>query len=83
MSYLCSDGAAFANNPEGAGVIVTSIEPGSPAAYSGLRPRDVINSVNKLRVDDIDSFRSAVKQSKSSLLLHINRDSGSLYLVIK
>jgi len=77
------DGASFENNPGGAGVIVTSIEPNSPAAYSSLRSRDVIDSVNKQPTDDIDSFRSALKQSKSSILLHITRDSGSLYLVIK
>ncbi len=76
-------GATFANNREGAGVIVISIEPGSPAAYSGLRSQDIIDGVNKQRTDDIDSFRSAIKQSKSSILLHIYRDSGSLYLVVK
>jgi len=77
------DGVSFENNPAGAGVIVTSIEPHTRAAYGGLRLRDVIDSVNKQPVDDIDSFRSALKHNKSSILLHVKRDSGSLYLVIK
>ena len=53
------------------------------AAYSGLRPRDVIDSVIKQSIDDVDSFRSALERGKDSILLHINRNSGSLYLVIK
>jgi serine protease Do/serine protease DegQ len=77
------EGARFENNPEGTGVIVTSLEANSPAANSGLRPGDVVDSVNRKPVDDIDSFRSALKQSKSSILLHIKRKAGSLYLVIK
>jgi serine protease Do/serine protease DegQ len=76
-------GATFADNPEGPGVVVISIELGSRSAYSGLRSQDIIDSVNKKRTDDIDSFRAAIKQSKSSILLHIYRDSGSFYLVIK
>jgi len=77
------EGARFENNPEGTGVIVTSLEANSPAANSGLRPGDVVDSVNRKPVDDIDSFRSALKQAKSPILLHINRKSGSLYIVIK
>lgn len=77
------NGASFADNPAGDGVLVTAVEANSAAAYNGLRPRDVIESVNKQHMADLDAFRHALEQSKSSVLLHIKRDSGSLYLVIK
>lgn len=75
------EGAQFENNLRG-GVVVTSLAPNSPAARSGLRTRDIIVSVNRQPVNDIGSFKKALKQSQSSVLLHINRGAGSLFVVI-
>ena len=77
------EGARFENNPDGKGVIVTQIAPNSAAFYSGLRIDDVIVGANKQRVYDIDSFSKALKRSQSSLLLRINRNGGSLFIVIR
>lgn len=77
------DGAHLENNPEGQGVLVTNLAPNSPAAYSGLRPGDVILSANKIRVYDIKSLQRALKRNSSSVLLQINRNGSSLFIVIR
>ncbi|MBT8433218.1 MAG: PDZ domain-containing protein, partial [Gammaproteobacteria bacterium] len=76
------DGVQFENQPSGDGVAVVSVSPGSVAANSGLRSGDIIVSVNRKFVDDIDSLRSALKESQSSVLLHVNRNAGSLFIVL-
>ena len=67
-------GLRIDNNPDGEGVLVVGVAPNSPAAYSGLRPGDVIVSANKRRVRDIDSFRAALELSKTSILLRVERN---------
>ena len=71
------------NNPEGDGVVVLEVAPNSPPAYAGLRAGDVIIGANKRRVIDIESLRSALRLSENSVLLHINRNGGSLFIVIR
>lgn len=77
------EGARFENNPDGEGVIVAGLSPNSGAAYSGLRPGDVILGANRKRVTDLESFKKALTLSDSSVLLHISRSGHSLYLVIR
>jgi S1-C subfamily serine protease len=38
------------------GVIVTSVEPGSPAEKAGLRPRDVIVAFGEAKTPDVDAL---------------------------
>lgn len=77
------EGAQFEDARNGRGVVVTNIAPGSPAASSGLRKGDLIIGANRVRVDDLKSLNKALKRSKDSILLHVQRGMGSLYLVIK
>ena len=77
------DGAHLENNPDGEGVLVTNLAPNSVAAYSGLRPGDVILSANKVRVHDIESLQRALKRNSSAVLLQINRSGSSLFIVIR
>jgi Do/DeqQ family serine protease len=76
-------GLRIDNNPDGDGVLVVGLDPNSPAAYSGLRPGDVIVGTNKRRVRDIESFRAALRLSDPSILLRVERNGGSLYIVIR
>ena len=77
------EGAQFADDPDGNGVIVKRLTPNSIAAYSGLRNGDLIIAANKQRIYDLKSFRQALKQNKKAILLQINRGGGSLFIVIR
>lgn len=77
------DGASFENNPDGEGVVVAGLSPNSPAAYSGLRPGDIILGANRQRVTNIKSFKKALSGTKQSVLLYIERNGRSLYLVVR
>jgi Do/DeqQ family serine protease len=77
------DGAQFENNPDGEGVVVAGLSPNSAAAYSGLRPGDIIVGANRQRVRDIKSFKEALSHSNQSVLLQINRNGRGLYLVVR
>lgn len=74
-------GATFAA-ADSQGVEVVRVEPGSPAAYAGLRPGDVITAVNRKPVSSVEAFRSAAGQSER-LLLSIQRGEGALFLLIQ
>ena len=76
-------GLRVETNTDGDGVLVIDLAPNSPAAYSGLRPGDVIVGTNKRRVRDIGSFREALALSKTSILLRVERNGGSLFIVIR
>ncbi|MGH1485847.1 MAG: DegQ family serine endoprotease [Cellvibrionaceae bacterium] len=75
-------GATVENYSDG-GVVISSLAPNSPAAYSGLRSGDIITGANQQRVFDVNSFKKALSKNSRSILLHIHRNGGSLYLVIR
>lgn len=77
------DGVQYENDSDQKGVRVASIAPNSKAAYSGLRPGDIIVAANKRRVNDIESLQKALSKNKSAVLLQVNRRGGSLFIVIQ
>jgi len=77
------EGVTVENNAEGPGVVVSAIGPNTTAAYSGLRPNDLIIGVNKLRVANLKKFSQALTRNKTAILLHINRGGRGIYLVIR
>lgn len=66
------------------GMVVTSIEPISPAADAGLQPGDVIIQVNRQPVSNVAELKSALTQTKGRpALLLINRRGVNLYLTMR
>ena len=65
------------------GVTVLEIKRGSLAWVSGLRTNDVITSVNKNPVKNLEEFLAAVDKKNDSLLLRIVRGNMATFIVIK
>ena len=64
------------------GVQVLSIERGSPAAQSGLRPGDIISAANREPVASTTELRE-IAEGSQQLLLHIRRGNGALFLLLQ
>jgi len=65
------------------GVVVTQVQPDSPAADAGIKRGDVVQEVNRHAVKSASDFRDAVSQSAKSLLLLIQRDDKTIYAVVE
>ncbi len=78
------EGAQFAaiTASSGAGIDVTEVEPGSPAAQRGLRPGDVIMAVNRQRVQNLQQLRE-IAASNRILFLLVRRGDRELMLQIR
>jgi serine protease Do len=66
------------------GVVVTDIEPESPAERAGLQKGDVIREINRKPVKDVKDFERLTSQlsSRSSVLILINRGNSAIFLSI-
>ena len=67
-----------------AGVVVTGVEPGSPAAEAMIQVGDVIQAVNRKPVKNVDEFVKIVEKAKDggSLLLLVQRGANSLFAAV-
>jgi serine protease Do len=61
------------------GVLAVEVEEGSPAEQAGLQPGDVINEINRVRIENVSDYQSAIAQVKGNALVRTNRG----YVVIK
>ena len=79
-------GAKFAgltarhNQQNISGVLLDELDQRSRLAREGLVEGDIITGVNRKRVHNLDDFRNALEQTRSSILLQINR-RGRAYIV--
>ncbi len=64
------------------GVIISNIQRGSPAWQAGLRKNDVITSVNRNPIKNLQDFKR-LSQAKPTLLLNIRRGPSSLFLYLQ
>ncbi len=66
------------------GILITEIDPNSPAADKGLRQGDVIVAVNKLPTRNLREFNARIKGLKENkILLTIWREGSREYVVLK
>ncbi|MFW1678343.1 DegQ family serine endoprotease [Pontibacter sp. JAM-7] len=75
-------GVELADDPEG-GVRVVTLMQSSTAAYSGLRPGDLIVGANKRRTPNLSVLEQALEVERRTLLLQINRNGTLFYVVIR
>jgi serine protease Do/serine protease DegQ len=64
------------------GVVVSEVVQGSPAWSAGLRRGDIIVSVNRRSVINLESFKAQV-EDQAVLLLNIQRGNGALFLLLE
>ncbi len=69
-------------SPDVQGVVISDLDPNSPAAAIGLQPGDVIESINREPVRSVADFNRLAAEAKGRTLLRINRQGQGLYVVI-
>jgi serine protease Do len=67
------------------GVVVTNVSPDSEAAAKGIRPGNVIKEVDRKVIETARQFSAAIEagQKSGSVLLLVQTDQGSRYVVLK
>jgi serine protease Do len=67
-----------------AGIVVTQVEPGSPAADAGIQTGDVIQQVNRKPVKNVEDFIQKVERAtdKDNVLLLIQRGQNRLFAAV-
>jgi serine protease Do len=71
--------------PSRAGVLVRSVESGSPAASAGLKPGDVISEVDRRPVASVDELKNVIAKRRSGapVLFLVHRGDGDLYVALE
>jgi len=83
------EGAAFETNNEqttnfsgAAGIRVTRVEPGSPAAVKGLRGDDVITHINRQRVRSVTDAVAIIEKARS-IILQVQRGNRGVLILMR
>ncbi len=66
------------------GVLITNVEPGTPAWEAKLRKGDLIKEVNRHKVQNVRDFKRVLRKAKEteSLLLLVKRGKHTFYVVV-
>jgi serine protease Do len=75
----------FSVDEKEAGVIITELAAGTPAAEARLRPGDIIKEVNRQKIQNIRDWKQATDKMKTGepLLLLVKRGTNTFYVAIK
>lgn len=82
VESLCPQLADFFNVPPGRGVLVRSVEKGSPADAAGLKAGDVIVKLNNEAVHDLADWRRAMGVPASQISVTVVRDKREQTVVM-
>ena len=69
--------------PDDSGVLVSEVQPGSPADEAGLRRGDVIVEVNRQNIADLKQLQTALADGDKTVLLLIRREDSTIYVPMK
>ncbi|MGC2061339.1 MAG: DegQ family serine endoprotease [Thermodesulfovibrionales bacterium] len=72
-------------NKEEKGVVVIRVEPGSAAEEAGMRKGDVIQEVNRKKVERLDDYNKIISgmQPGDTILLFVNRGGKKFYVTLR
>ncbi|MEJ0006524.1 MAG: Do family serine endopeptidase [Steroidobacteraceae bacterium] len=76
------EGALLAETPGGSGVMVRSVESGSPAAAVGIRSDDLIVAVNQSRVATVQQLRER-SAGLATLVIEVQRGKSTVLIPIQ
>jgi len=64
------------------GVVIIEVQNGSVAAQSGLRPGDVILSVNRKNIKNVTDYNSIIEETKEgdTVLFYVQRGDGKIFV---
>ncbi len=65
------------------GIMIYSVKRGSPAAKAGLRTNDIITSVDKNIVTNLEEFKPYAYSDGKQLLLNITRNGQAMFLLLR
>ncbi len=65
------------------GVVITQVEPGSPAGEAGLRRGDIIVEVDRQAIASVQELRNRLENSNDSVLMLIQRGEATLFVPVK
>ena len=82
VESLCPQLADYFNVPAGRGVLVRSVEKGSPADAAGLRAGDVIVKLNNETVHDMADWRRAMGVQASQISVTVVREKHEQTVVM-
>ncbi len=87
LAQLTPEARQSLNLPADAnGVVVTDVQPGSPAAEKGLQPGDLIVEADRTAVNDpgmvAEAVRKAAEDGKDSVLLLVKRDGQDRFVAV-
>ena len=70
---------------EAGGVVVSQVEPGSPADEAGVQQGDVIREVNGQMIGKLNDYRTAISKVKKGEIVRllVKRGERNIYLTIR